>query len=197
MSVNIAERIGSEDEFYRRLGDNWSNNLRVCIPGIIQSFDATTQTVTVKPAIREKILNADLTESWVDLPLLVDVPIVLPRAGNFVLTMPVTAGDECLVIFSDMCIDAWFSLGGTQNQLDKRRHDLSDGIALLGCWSQPNKITNYSTSAVQLRNEAGTSYIEVSDTGIKLVSPSVKINNKEFSTHTHSDPQGGSTGGVA
>jgi hypothetical protein len=193
MSVNIAERIGSEDELYRRMGDNWKNNLRVCIPGIIQSFNADTQTVTVKPAIREKVINADLTESWVELPLLVDVPIVLPRAGNFILTMPITAGDECLVIFGDVCIDAWYSLGKIQNQIDKRRHDLSDGFALLGCWSQPNVIPNYSTNSVQLRNEAGTSYIELKDAQINLVAASVKINNKEFSTHTHSAPSGGGT----
>lgn len=182
MSVNIAERIGSEDELYRRMGDNWKNNLRVCVPGIIQSFDADTQTVTVKPSIREKVINADLSESWVELPLLVDVPIILPRAGNFVLTMPISQGDECLVMFGDMCIDAWFSLGGIQNQIDKRRHDLSDGFAILGCYSQPNIIPNYSTNSAQLRNEAGTAYIELKDAQINLVATSVRKNGVEVAT---------------
>lgn len=189
----ISERIGSEDEMYRSMGGAWANNLRVAIPGIIDSFDAATQTVTVQPTIREKIQKEDGSQEWIALPLLVDVPIVLPRAGNFILTMPITKGDECLVMFSDLCIDAWFSNGGIQNQIEKRRHDLSDGFAILGCYSQPNVIPNYSTTSAQLRNEAGTAYIELKDAQINLVAASVKINNKEFSTHTHSAPNGGGT----
>ena len=189
----ISERIGSEDEMYRSMGGAWANNLRVAIPGIIDSFDAATQTVTVQPTIREKIQKEDGSQEWVNLPLLVDVPIIIPRAGNFVLTMPITIGDECLVMFSDLCIDAWFSNGGIQNQIEKRRHDLSDGFAILGCYSQPNVIPNYSTTSAQLRNEAGTAYIELKDAQINLVAASVKINNKEFSTHTHSAPSGGGT----
>ena len=182
MARSIQERFGGQDELFRQLSDSISNNIRVAIPGIIQSFDATTQTVTVQCAIREKIRNIDLTESWVSLPILLDCPIVLPRAGNFVLTMPITAGDECIVLFSDVCIDAWFTHGGVQNQIEKRRHDLSDGICLLGAWSQPNKLVNYSTTSAQLRNEAGTAYIELKDNEINLVAGSVKKNGVEVKT---------------
>jgi hypothetical protein len=180
----IAERIGDPGELYRLLGEKWSNNLRCCMPGIIQSFDAVTQTVTVQLALREKVRNEDLSEEWVDIPILVDVPIVLPRAGNFVLTLPVAAGDECLVMFSDMCIDAWYSNGGIQNQVEKRRHDLSDGFALLGAWSQPNKLSSYSTTSAQLRTENGTAYIELKSNEINLVATSVKANGKAVLTAT-------------
>jgi hypothetical protein len=171
----LAERIGSPDELFRRFGDKIISELRVSIPGIIQSFDDNTQTVTVQPALKERIV-VDGNIQIVNLPLLVDVPIQLPRAGNFVLTMPIKAGDECLVVFADMCIDAWFSNSGVQSQIEKRRHDLSDAFAIIGVWSQPNKLTNYSVSGAQLRNEAGTSYVEVRDSEINIVSPVVKIN---------------------
>lgn len=189
----VSERNNNEDEFYRKMGKNWANNLRVCIPCVVDSFDATTQTISAQPTIREKVRNADGSTAWVSLPLLVDVPIVLPRAGNFTMTMPIEQGDECLVFFSDMCIDGWFSLGGIQNQIEQRRHDLSDGFAIMGCWSQPRILSDYSTDSVQIRNEAGTDYIELKDAQINLVSTSVKINGKEFSTHTHSAPSGGGT----
>jgi len=182
VSRTIAERSNSADEFFRRLGESWFNNLRVSIPGIIQSFDAVTQTATVQVAIREKIRGNDLLEQWVNIPLLLDVPIVLPRAGNFVLTMPVKKGDECLIVFSDMCIDAWFSNSGVQNQIEKRRHDLSDAFAVIGCWSQPNKISNYSTNSTQLRTKDGNSYIEVKDDQINIVANSVTINGREVGT---------------
>ena len=185
--------------------------MRVCVPGIIQSFDAAAQTVTVQPALREKML-ADGDESWVDIPLLVDVPIVVPRAGGYALTLPIQQGDECLVVFGDMCMDGWWQSGGVQNQVECRRHDLSDGFALIGVWSQPKVIDNYSTGTAQLRNEAGSAYVELAGDVINIVGSSVNIDagsvnikadttidGKKFLPHTHSGVKtgDGNTGGVA
>ena len=58
-------------------------------------------------------------------------------------------------------MDAWWQSGGVQNQIDCRRHDLSDGYCIPGPWSQPRTIPNYSTSSAQLRTESGSSYIEL------------------------------------
>ena len=193
MSIDIGQRANSQDELFRRFGENIKNTLRVSIPGIIASFDSVTQTATVQVAIREQVSDNQLNPEWLDIPLLLDVPIVLPRAGNFAITMPVQQGDECLIIFADMCIDAWFSSGGVQNQLEKRRHDLSDAFAVMGCWSQPNKLPYYSTNTVQIRNESGSSYIELTDSGINLVAPVLRINGHVYNNHTHSAPSGGGT----
>lgn len=150
-------------------------DLRVAIPGIIQSFDANTQTVVVNPAIRERLVF-DGEEEWLNIPLLVDVPIVLPRAGGYSLTMPIKPGDECLVVFSDMCIDAWWQSGGTQNQVECRRHDLSDGFAIIGTWSQPRVISGYSTNSVQLRNDSGSSYVEIAGDTINIKAGTINLN---------------------
>lgn len=196
MNRNIPEIIGSEDEFYRSMNDNLKNVLRVACPGIIQNFDAKTQTVTVKPALREHIIKEDFSKQWEDLPLLLDVPIVIPRAGGYSLTLPVKTGDECLIIFLDSCIDAWFSFGGVQNQIEKRRHDLSDAVAILGIYSQPDVIPNYSTDSVQLRSDNGNSYIDLKENEINFVSSLVKINGIDFNRHTHNAPtDGGQTSG--
>ena len=187
-----------------------ANNLRVAMPGIIQSFDPVEQTVTVQCAIREKF-NMDGDLSWQEIPLLLDVPIIFPRAGNYILTMPIQAGDECLVVFGDSCMDAWWQSGGVQNQIDCRRHDLSDGYAIVGLYSQPRRINNYSTSTAQLRNLSGDAYVELSGSDINIVGNSVTISagsvtiggsttidGRSFMGHTHTGVQtgGGSTGGV-
>ena len=186
------------------------NNVRVAMPGIIQSFDATEQTVTVQCAIREKI-NMDGNLSWQEIPLLLDVPIIFPRAGNYILTMPIQAGDECLVVFGDSCMDAWWQSGGVQNQIDCRRHDLSDGYAIVGLYSQPRRITNYSTNTAQLRNLSGSAYVELSGNNVNIVGGNVTISatkvtiggnttidGRVFMSHKHSGVQtgGGNTGGV-
>lgn len=188
---NINEILNSDNELFMSFGDTTKNTLRVACPGIIQSFDSETQTVTVQLALREELTKQDFTKEWVNMPLLLDVPIVIPRAGQYCITMPVHIGDECLVIFGDMCIDAWFTYGGVQNQLEKRRHDLSDAFAILGAWSQPRRIKNYSTNSCQVRNEEGTSYLEIRDSTINFkantinIEGEVIINGINFNKHKH------------
>ncbi|TGE36036.1 hypothetical protein E4K67_22390 [Desulfosporosinus fructosivorans] len=172
------------------MGEKWGTDLRVAMPGIVQSFDPVEQTVTVQPSIKERIVDGEGNVSIVNLPLLLDVPISIPRAGGFALTMPVKPGDECLVIFSDMCMDAWWSQGGVQVQAEKRRHDLSDGFAILGTWSQPRRLADYSTTSAQLRSENGSSLIDIKDNEIDIVSNTVKINGVNFSNHVHMAPAG-------
>ena len=186
------------------------NKIRVAAPGIVQGYDAAQQTVTVQVAVRE-LFNEDGVETWTEIPLLLDVPIVFPRAGGYVLTLPVTSGDEVLVVFGDNCIDAWWQNGGVQNQIDTRRHDLSDAFAIPGPWSQPRRVSNYSTSSCQLRNEAGSAYVELAGDVINIVGGTVNIaasavnieantviDGKNFLGHVHSGVTtgGGNTGGV-
>lgn len=212
MTLTINQILPNNgEEFFRMLKDGWSSSLRVAIPGIIQSFDPNTQTVTVQPTIQEDVLDPKTLESKPQsLPLLVDVPIIVPRAGGFALTLPIRQGDECIVLFQDFCFDAWWQNGGTKNtQPDKRRHDLSDGVALLAPTSQPKVLSNYSTTSAQLRTEDGSQYIDLSSNGIALKGnvtvdgtltttgsmtvPSAEIGGIAMTTHTHVAPNGGGT----
>lgn len=159
--ISVGERINSESEALVRMLTEFGMKIRVAMPGVVVSFDATKQTVRVKPALKERVnINGVLSDE--EIKDLLDVPIFMPRAGGYTLTMPVTAGDECLVIFGDSCMDSWWQSGGTGNkQMDLRRHDLSDGYAILGVWSQPRVLSNYKTDAVQIRNDVGTTNIEL------------------------------------
>ena len=213
----IPEQLKSEDLVRQMMLEQFSANLRVASPGIIESFDPIKQTVRVQLAIREKIIISGQLPRYETIPVLVDVPVFMPRAGGYAITMPIIPGDECLVIFGDRCMDAWWQSGGVQNQIEKRYHDLSDGCALLGIWSQPHRINEYKAGALQIRNEAGTALVEVAGDSVNVLGGSVTIaggtveitggsvaissdttiDGKIFLAHTHSDPQGGFTGGVA
>ena len=160
MNLSIIDRL---------LPDNLANDIsstqlaaeiRVAIPATIQSFDATKQTVVVKPTIMENVQIDGVSQS-VDIGLIADVPIVMPRAGGFSLALPVKAGDECLLVFADRCIDAWIQSGGQQASIDGRRHSLSDAFAILGPWSSPRDLASYSTTAAQLRSDDGLTVVEV------------------------------------
>lgn len=173
--INVQERLKGRTEVIRQALAQHGCDLRVAIPAVVQSFDEEEQTVTVQPAVQELIRIARLPTD-VSLPVLEDVPIVLPRAGGFSLTLPVSAGDECLVIFADMCIDAWWQSGaqdGPERQLEVRRHDLSDGFAILGPWSQPRRLTGYSGTSAQLRSDDGSVVIDVAAGRVTITAPEV------------------------
>ena len=110
--------------------------MHCALPGIVTAYDKATQTVTVKPALRDRLSGGRLIE----LPLLSDVPVFFPGGTDKAMTFPIEAGDECLVVFSDACIDGWFQYGGTQNPVSLRRHDLSDGFAFVGFRSRKNAL---------------------------------------------------------
>lgn len=159
-----TERIGDFEEGLRTILNGKQATIWTALPGIIQSFDPDAITCVVQPTIQAQIKNPDGTSQWVDMPLLLDVPVTIPRGGGCTLTFPIAAGDECLVIFSSRCIDAWWQQGGVQAQAELRMHDLSDGFAIPGPFSQATKISGWSMSAVQLRSNDGQAVIELNPT---------------------------------
>lgn len=177
MAVSDQTRSGSLAEALTSERKTGSEQLRVAMPGIIQSFDPETITAVVQPAIRAVERDNDGNTSTTDYPLLVDVPVVFPRGGGCTLTFPVAPGDECLVIFADRCIDFWWQNGGIQEPVDTRMHDLSDAFAIVGPQSQAQKISGISTSAAQLRTDSGTAFIEIAAGGaVTITSPQIMFN---------------------
>lgn len=173
MTLPVQTMAGGESDKFRSLTEKIGSELRVAAPGIIQSYNAGTNTATVQLAIREKVNQMDGTTQDTDLPLLLDCPVMMPRGGGFALTFPVAAGDECLVVFADACIDSWWQSGGVQNQAEKRRHDLSDGIVIPGLWSQPNKLT--IGEGIRLTATAGGASVSVTASGVTLTLGGVSL----------------------
>lgn len=165
MAVSDKTRSGALAEVLASERKTTSEQLRVALPGIIQSFDPDTVTAVVQPAIRYVERDNDGNKSTKDYPLLVDVPVVFPRGGGCTLTFPVKEGDECLVIFADRCIDFWWQSGGVQEPVDGRMHDLSDAFCIVGPQSQAKKIGGISTTGAQLRTDDGSAFIEVAAGG--------------------------------
>ena len=155
MAVSDQTRSGDLAETFKSERETTKNQIRVALPGIVQSFDPEAVTAIVQPAIRSVETDNDGNRVTKNYPLLVDVPVVFPRGGGCTLTFPVKAGDECLVIFADRCIDFWWQNGGVQEPVDDRVHDLSDAFCIVGPQSQAQKIRGISGSAVELRSDDG------------------------------------------
>lgn len=158
-------------------------SLNTCIPGKIISFDAATQTCSVTPAVKRKRVSNDGNIEFIDLPTIAHVPICFPYSGNasFALTIPVTANDPCLIIFSQRNIDNWHEHGGIQNPEDDgpgvRHHHINDCFVLAGAPSLIDVLSSYITDGMEIRNKARTTRITVKDDYAEVVkgSTSVKV----------------------
>lgn len=142
-----------------------------CLPGIVKSFDAATQSATVQPAIQRIFIP----DGPVNLPVCLDVPVQFPRGGGFVLTFPVTAGDECLLVFSERAIDFWFDRGGVQLPAEYRMHDLSDAFAIMGVSSKPKAISAFATGAAELRSLDGNTVIHIENGEVTIKAATVNV----------------------
>lgn len=124
--------------------------------GEIVSFDPATQTAEVQVKM-SFLLNGEIKE----YPLLLDCPCVVLSGGSGRLTMPISPGDSCLVLFNDRDIDNWYSGGQTMPPRTDRLHDFSDAIALVGIRNRQNQITDYLNDGVELKH--GNSSIKLKD----------------------------------
>jgi len=162
--MDIRQLIGNDFENGQMEFSAKQANIWTALPGIIQTFDPLKMTCTVQPAIQAVLFDASGTKKHTTLPLLVDCPIQFPSGGNCTITFPINLGDECLIVFSSRCIDAWWQSSGVQPQAELRLHDLSDGFVLLGFRSVPRVLQNISVTAIQIRSDDGNAFIELNPT---------------------------------
>jgi Phage protein Gp138 N-terminal domain/GpV Apex motif len=152
--------------------DGRQSSMWTTLPCIVQSVNFEQMTLVAQPTIQGVTYDQNNNPTFVNLPILGDVPIIFPSAGGLILTLPIAEGDEVLVVFASRCIDTWWQSGGIQKPIEMRMHDLSDGFAFPGPKSIPNVVPNISSTSAQLRTDDGLSYIELTQEGaINLVSP--------------------------
>lgn len=174
--MDRAQLLNDAEEAMRLVLDGRQSTMWCAMPGIIQSVDLEAMTCEVQPAIQGTIEDENGKAQSVNLPLLVDVPIVFPSAGGFLITMPMASGDEVLIVFASRCIDAWWQSGGVQRPMEARMHDLSDGFAIPGPRSQPNVAGSISSTDLQIRNNAGTTLLSIgADNKIGFQNPTTDL----------------------
>lgn len=172
--MDRRERSGDPVTTMLAAFEGLQSTIWTAMPGILQSFDAVKQTCVILPALQAQVQQPDGSFVDVTLPPLLDCPVVFPGGGGVTLTFPLAKGDECLVIFASRCIDNWWQNGpGADNQTastqaELRMHSLSDGFCVPGARSVPKVIPSVSTTKTQLRNDAGTTFLELDPTTGKM-----------------------------
>jgi len=164
MSLDRRELLNDGQEALRLAMEGRLSSVWTALVGLVQSVDYTKRTCTVQPSIQGRVQLPSGQYQYVNLPVLVDVPIVFPSAGGFTLSLPLAAGDEVLVVFASRCIDSWWQSGGIGLPMESRMHDLSDGFAIPGPRSLATT-TPLSATNAQLTSDDGETYIELTPSG--------------------------------
>lgn len=130
--------------------------------GKINSFDPATKTAEVQILFKRLLPN----NQAVSLQPLLNCPVFTLQGGGAYVQMPIQAGDNCLVLFSDRALDDWFENGSESVPSAARFHDLSDGIALVGLNSLTSGAPDTPTDKMVLTYRGQT--VELSGAGIAL-----------------------------
>jgi protein gp138 len=176
--MDQRERYDEPTELYRVAGQSLQSRIWTAIPCVVKQFPAAsglgTMILDAQPTINglARLPNSQ-APTPIQMPVLLDCPILWMGGGGVTSTFPIKAGDECLVIFASRCIDAWWKHGFTpgqngnanpaMNPPDLRMHNLSDGFALVGLRSLPNSFA-VDTANACLISDDGASFIKLNPT---------------------------------
>lgn len=131
--------------------------------GEIKAFDGDKKTARVQILFKRKLPDG----STASYPLLLDCPVFTLQGGGGYLQMPIAAGDQCILLFSDRNLDDWFQNGAEAVPPSQRMHDFSDAIALVGINALNSSAPAYPTNKVVL-SYLGTRF-ELTATGWNFV----------------------------
>lgn len=112
----------------RRLVATELAEVHTCLPGKVISFDG--HTAVVRPALSKALASGDPLQA----PSIFSVPVCFPRGvgGAAIISVPLKAGDDVLLHFSERALENWLS-GADGVPGDPRMFDLTDAFATPVC----------------------------------------------------------------
>lgn len=113
----------SENELTRRAVEARLLDVKTTCAGEIVSFDANTFRARVRLAVRAQVTDPDSPPEVATQDDLLDVPVLYPTSGPFILYMPLTEGDPVRVEFSEEDDgDFYRGMQAPVNPLSLKRH---------------------------------------------------------------------------
>jgi hypothetical protein len=152
--MSIAQKNTIEtpslSEVMRKAIDSQLTELHVCMPARVKSYDATLQTANVQPTLKRVYTDGEK----VSLPVINNVPVCHPRAGQAIVHLPLKADDIITLVFSSRSLDSWKLTTGTTeiDPEDPRKHALSDAYAIPGGYPSLNPAIVTEANDLQLKH---------------------------------------------
>lgn len=126
------------------------SDVYTAIPGKVESYDASTETCSVRPQIRQVIDDESGARVAEALPLLQAVPVEFPGAGDISITFPIEIGTTGMIEFCLNNIGEWVRRGRLVDPADRRLHGLSGAVFRPGLRHSRNLSSDRDTDALTL-----------------------------------------------
>lgn len=115
--------------------ENAMTGVHTSMPATVVKYDDSNHRAQVKPSVRMLMSNG----VQIELPELVDVPVMFPCAKMFDLEFPLVQGDGVMLIFQETEISSWKSGIKNASPQTASRFSLDSAIAVPGLVSSPRK----------------------------------------------------------
>jgi hypothetical protein len=120
------------DELNRLLHEVWEynmTNVHTSFPGKVVSYDPKTRRADIQPSLKRRLPDG----SFVDFPIIPDVPILFSGTSEYTIIFPLKKDDEVDVRVCERSTDVWRDSGdkGIEDP-DPRRFNLQDCHAVPG-----------------------------------------------------------------
>lgn len=148
-------------------------DIHTTIPAVVVAYDATTQRADVQVAV------GDVSDGEAYLPPPhVNVPVLFPCFGDFVICAPLKEGQEVLLFVSERDTDRWIDEGGIiRTPDDERRFDEDDVFCypgvITGNKALPATVATPDSLVIATRD--GSTRIVIEDGEVTIHAGSVKI----------------------
>jgi len=157
--------------------------MRVAMPAVIESYDATKSLATVKitiPHVRDD-------EEVLDVPIISAVPVMWLSTLTTRITFPLKRGDWGLLIHCDGDIGKWALDMDASTPQSKRRHAWTDAVFL----PQMHGVTVTSPLAVNVTAPSIALTGNTTIAGNLIVTGTSTLAGIPFATHKHGGVQTG------
>ncbi len=157
-------------EFVRHLIGEAIDDIHTALPARVEKFDPVTLRGEVIPLAKWRTQKGSESEP---MPVILDVPFWMPKAGPFILRMPVKRGDVVLVVFAERALDYMLIDGKPQDPRLTRRHALDDALALPGLLHQGESALpgEHGSDVLLLHRETGVKCVLKVDGTVLIENP--------------------------
>ena len=136
--------------------------IHTSIPGKITEVNIDKGTVSVKPYGTFKFNG-----KYQEMPVISEVPVMFPysTSSGVGIAFPVLVGDDCMLMISEVELDAWRNGAKTMVPL---RFDLTSAVAILGLCKSPSQSIKQATNERAVIISSGSNTLSISEKGLQI-----------------------------